>query len=142
MAALIRDILSQIRRAVSGLKQQDLSAQLASLKRELVHHGFTVSLITEHSRLSAVIESCLILILTEAVTNILRHSQGDTVDIRIEDSEQELSLWIADNGQLSAVTMGNGLNGIVQRCEELNGSCNIQHQQSFSLAISLAKVAR
>jgi two-component system sensor histidine kinase DesK len=137
VAQLSRDVLSQVRHAVSGLKQQNFSAQLTQLTNKLSHHGFTVNLTTKFTHLSPIIESTLILILTEAVTNILKHSHGDTVDIKVNSLETNLSLSIADNGEKTSFFAGNGLDGIAHRCKALNGSCDIQHKQGFMLTITL-----
>ena len=142
VAKLSRDILSQVRQAVSGLKQQDLAAQLSQLKQKLSHHGFTVNLSNEINHLTPIIESTLILILTEAVTNILKHSHGNIVDIKINSLEENLSLSIADNGQVEQFIVGNGLGGIVQRCKALSGTCDIEHKQGFMLTITLPEANR
>ena len=139
VAELSRDILSQVRQAVSGLKQQNFSAHLAQLKDKLTHHGFSVQLTNNCSHLSSQIESCLSLILTEAVTNLFKHSQGDSVDIHISSTAREVVLMITDNGQVDNFSVGNGLDGITQRCQQLNGTCKISHQRGFSLTISLPK---
>lgn len=137
VAELSRDILSQVRQAISGLKQQNFAAQLSQLQHNLTHHGFKVQLTNSCEQLSPQNESCLLLILTEAVTNILKHSQGDTVDIHLSSAQQTVSVLIADNGQVDSFTVGNGLDGITQRCEQLSGRCVIDHQQGFRITITL-----
>jgi two-component system sensor histidine kinase DesK len=75
--------------------------------------------------------------LTEAVTNILKHSDGNIVTIELEQVDNNICLFISDNGVVSELSFGNGLNGIRERCQKLNGTVKVSHQQGMSIKISL-----
>lgn len=137
VSTLSRDILSQVRQAVSGLKSKSLNAQVTELKNKLINHNFTVHVTNNLKKVSPMVESHLVLILTEAVTNILKHSQGNTVTIELSQSKSHISLRVQDNGHVSSLQFGNGLQGIKERCEQLKGSLTINEQQGFSLIISI-----
>jgi len=137
VSTLSRDILSQVRHAVSGLKTRDINGQVEQLKSKLIKHNFTVKVTNELSNLSAMVESSLILMLTEAVTNILKHSNGDKVIIQFEQSDNAINLSISDNGTVDEVSFGNGLTGITERCQQLNGSVEVEYKQGMAIKINL-----
>jgi two-component system sensor histidine kinase DesK len=137
VSTLSREILSQVRQAVSGLKTRDINGQLAQLKAKLIKHYFSVQVTNRLVNCSAIIESSLILMLTEAVTNILKHSKGNRVTIELEKSHHNINLFIADNGNVSEIKFGNGLSGISERCQQLNGVVKITHEHGMSIRITL-----
>ena len=137
VAILSREILSEVRQAVSGLKKQNLSNSLNKLMAELINQNFTVECNNKLKTLSATIESTLVLILTEAVTNILRHSTGDKVALELWQENNQVKLTIHDNGHCDDFIQGNGLQGIHERCQQLNGQLSIDNKQGFMLNITL-----
>lgn len=139
VAALSRAILSDVRQAISGLKKQNLAASIHKLVNELVSHNFTVEATNQLSMIPAELESTVVLILTEAITNIMRHSKGNNVVISLAENEQTIYLTITDNGTCEQYEKGNGLQGIAERCQQFNGTFTITTEQGFSLNISLRK---
>lgn len=140
VATISREILSEVREAVSGLKHLNLLSKITDLSAELSTQGFSVKKQSSVKQLDSIIESTLVLILTEAVTNIMRHSKGNQVDITLYDEAQHTHLIIKDNGDQTAYTRGNGLLGIYERCEQLNGECIIKNTQGFSMHIALPNI--
>lgn len=137
VSTLSREILSQVRQAVSGYKTRDFNGQIEQLKSKLSQHNFTVQVTNQLAHCSAIIESSLILMLTEAVTNILKHSNGTTVTIELEQVDNHIGLLISDNGIVNELSFGNGLNGIRERCQKLSGTVKVSHQHGMSIKISL-----
>ncbi|MFD2165124.1 histidine kinase [Thalassotalea euphylliae] len=137
VASLSREVLSEVRTAVSNLKQQQLSEKLSNLANQLKSHGFSVHVSNNTKQLDANVETNVVLMLTEACTNILRHSKGNEVSISLSQSPDRLTITINDNGESEAPTMGNGLQGISERCEQLGGLCEIHHDNGFGLAINI-----
>ena len=137
VAALSRNTLSEIRHAVSGLKQTNLSGQLTKLAKQLKDHGFDTDINNQVTQIPAKMESHLILILTELVTNVLRHSQGDKVTITL-DQDEKLSLTVRDNGEVPEFTRGNGLTGIKERCLQMGADIAISHDKGFCVELSVA----
>jgi len=67
----------------------------------------------------------LFLILKEALANAARHAQCRNVTIRAEANGPELTICIADDGRgfdESAIGLGNGLENMRRRAEEMGGS--------------------
>lgn len=130
-----RNTLSEVRHAVSGLKQVNLSGQLDKLTKELVNHGYQVNVTNELNTLNAKEESQIILILTELVTNILRHSSGSEVSISLTQDEKP-EICVQDNGTVSDFNAGNGLNGIKERCQQIGAQLSVDNSQGFLVRLT------
>jgi len=140
VASLARTCLSEVRHAVSGLKQTGLSAKIISLGKELDAMNFNVTTDIQYKKLDAKTESALIMIFKEATTNILKHSNGNEVHFAIKQTDDDLKVTISDNGTVSNIKIGNGLQGIKSRVEELDGTfyCNKNKENhNFTLSIIL-----
>ena len=137
VAAMSREILSEVREAVSGLKQLNLSTKIKELTNELSNQGLVVETQYELSEINSTIESSLVLILTEAVTNIMRHSDANNVYIHLYEQHQNIHLSVKDNGKQTSFQKGNGLLGINERCLALNGEFIIHNEDGFNLEIVL-----
>lgn len=132
VATLSRELLSDIRQAVTNMKQFKLDEQLNHLKSELMQNGFQVDITNHLQNASPALQNTVSLVLTEATTNILRHSKGNKVTIDI--SENKIS--VTDNGKVHTFTNGNGLSGIKQRIEALGGELLVSNKNGFCLAMT------
>lgn len=137
VAAMSREILSEVRAAVTGLKQLNLGTKIQELTQALSNQGIKVNNQSSILPFNSMIESTLVLILTEAVTNVMRHSNATEVDIKLFEKDQNIHLIVKDNGNCENYTKGNGLIGISERCEQLNGKFMIANEHGFSLKIIL-----
>ncbi|NQZ24668.1 MAG: sensor histidine kinase [Colwellia sp.] len=142
VAKITRETLSEVRQAVSGYKAKDPQAEVDKIVARLADKDFTFEQEVSLDNLTAKAESSLILILKEAITNILRHSNGDHVIVKTQQNEDSLLLTIFDNGSHYSVKnkeplFSNGLKGIVERVSELKGKFSINTEQGFELTINL-----
>ena len=66
----------------------------------------------------------ILMIFREALNNIVKHAQADTVTIYWEKQENQISLHIKDdgNGRIDAQTQGSGLRIMQSRAEEIGAS--------------------
>ena len=73
--------------------------------------------------LAATVEDSLLRIVDEALSNVLRHSGAQHVDIGLRRTAERVSLVIADNGSGASVESGSGmgLRNIRERAEALPG---------------------
>ncbi|MBJ8204948.1 sensor histidine kinase [Bacillus cereus] len=65
-------------------------------------------------------------ILQESITNVIRHSGANEVEICIRENEQNLSLLISDNGRFAnkdSFQNGFGMRGMIERCQSVRGTC-------------------
>ncbi|MFF2092495.1 sensor histidine kinase [Paenibacillus sp. NPDC058174] len=75
-------------------------------------------------------ENVLSMCLKEAVTNIVKHSEATACCVTIEPTRTDLSIRVQDNGKgiqstRSGFHNGNGLKGIKERLEFVNGNLEI-----------------
>lgn len=137
VAELARQLLSDVRNAVSNLKQLNLSSQISQLKQRLIEQGFEVECNVSLATLPAKVEGIASLIITEAVTNLLRHSGTKKCVVNIAQSQQQLLITVIDTSSCSTLKQGNGLNGIKERAEQLNGTATFSCEDNFSLNVML-----
>jgi len=142
VAKITRETLSEVRQAVSGYKAKDPQAEVDKIVARLVDKNFTLVQQVSLKNLTAKAESSLILILKEAITNILRHSNGNHVIVKTQHTQGSLLLTIFDNGSHYSAKnkeplFSNGLKGIIERVSELKGNFSINTEQGFELSINL-----
>ncbi|CAM5183917.1 sensor histidine kinase [Alishewanella longhuensis] len=137
LSTIARNALSQVRQSVSGFKHQGLIAEVAKLLSRLRDAGFQVELSGEIPQLDSRRETTLILALTELVTNIMRHSQGDSCQLRFMSSDQHVQLELTDNGKATEFTEGNGLIGLRERLSAIGAHLTVQQDQGFTATIAL-----
>lgn len=139
LAQIARDSLSQVRQTVSGYKHKGLLAEVSGLAQRLREHGFAVQLSGEVPKLAAREESALILVLTELVTNILRHSKGDSCTLSFTEDAAGWTCQVSDNGQVQQLGFGNGLTGVRERLDALQAKLEYKLDQGCQLQIWLPK---
>ena len=71
------------------------------------------------------VETCAYFVVAEALANAAKHAQASKVDIRIVRSGETLVLAVTDNGIGGADPSGDGLVGLKQRVEALDGSLSV-----------------
>ncbi len=136
LAHIARENLSQVRQTVSGYKHKGLTGELQSLAGKLREAGFMVEIRGEVPKLTAREETAVVLILTELVTNVLKHSKGDKVDIGFIETEAGHQVQVSDNGSIHTLHQGNGLTGIQERLAALNSQLEWQLSPSrFSFTL-------
>ncbi|KAA0546241.1 sensor histidine kinase [Bacillus sp. BGMRC 2118] len=134
----VRELVTEMR----GTKLEDeifrieQILQVAQINFKLIgnSHLFNTSLIAEN-----VVSMCI----KEAVNNVVKHSQASTCIITIEQLETELIVSIEDNGigiKDIENTRGNGLQGMKERLEFVNGSLDIQSQEGTKLMIKVPNI--
>lgn len=135
VAELARQTLAEVRYAVTGLKQRGLNGSLEKLTKQLKHMNFETQTFVEVATLPPKVESTVIMLCTEWITNILRHCQGDRVSISITSNSHSIELNIGDNGKTSTLTPGNGIEGMKSRVAEHGGTIDIHQNGGVKLRI-------
>lgn len=87
------------------------------------------------------IKYCLISIAKEAITNAVKHSNGDQLSILIREHPGFYQLTIHDNGTDIHLTdtPGIGLTNIRERVQSLSGTLQITTNSGFRLFVSIPK---
>lgn len=120
-----RDALGQIRTAVAGIRLAGFEAELANARLSLLSADIQLHYQLISVELSNEVETVLALAVREAVTNIIRHSNAQRVEIELIQSKSTLQLQISDDGKNKLVVPGHGLSGMRERLELLGGRLEI-----------------
>ena len=151
LALLSQSLLSEIRKAVTHIKELSLQDEIEKIEKTLIENTITLNKeIDELSikSLTPAIESAISLVLKEAMTNVLRHSNANMVDIKL-CSEQRAEHWakhkcivvyIKDNGNISNqhnIHKSNGVAGMQERIELIGGKFAIDFEQGCSICIEV-----
>ncbi len=76
--------------------------------------------------LPSAVESAAYFVVTEATTNVLKHSRADSVSIALERNLRRLRVVVADNGVGGAAQLGaGGLTGLADRLSALGGRLQV-----------------
>ena len=126
VSRVARDALSQVRRAVTGIRAAGLAAELASAKLLLESDGVAFSYTAEEVAIPPELETVLALTLREAVTNIQRHARASLAEVSLRATSEQISLHVRDNGIGGAVVPGNGLTGMRERVEAHGGRLRVE----------------
>lgn len=80
----------------------------------------------------------------ESITNIIKHSNATTCSISIHPSPSDLVIKVGDNGigmtKESLVLLGNGLRGMKERLEFVNGYMEIVSDHGTTIVIKVPNV--
>ena len=84
---------------------------------------------------------CMIAIVKEASSNIIKHSNADMVDIVLREHPAFYQLMIHDNGKSAEKSdgMGIGLENMQQRVEAFAGRLEINREAGFKIFIHIPK---
>lgn len=126
IARVSRDALSQVRRAVSGIRAAGLAAELASARLLLEYAGVRFRYDLGDAQMAPELETVLALAVREAVTNIQRHARAKHASVVLQRKGADVRLRIEDDGRGGVVAHGNGLSGMRERIEALHGRLRIE----------------
>lgn len=87
------------------------------------------------------VKYCFIAIIKEAMSNVVKHSNADTIGIILREHPGFYQLLIEDNGTSKKETAGDGigLSNMRDRVEALQGTIRIQAEEGFKLFITIKK---
>ncbi|HWK22773.1 MAG TPA: sensor histidine kinase [Ureibacillus sp.] len=134
--------LKEVRELVADMRAVQLKDELTRVKQileaaeieyEIVGNGLDISL-------PVLVENVLSMSLKEAVTNVVKHSESSKCAIQIEKNDNEVILTVCDNGKGFNARLdiaGNGLKGMKERLEFINGSVQIESKMGTKLIVSV-----
>jgi two-component system sensor histidine kinase DesK len=117
-----REAMAEIRNTLRGYSTYKLSEEIQRAESALSSAGVTLQSETAEINMTAVQESVVALIMREAVTNVVRHSQARTCKLRLAANNGDCVLEIQDDGRGGSLLEGNGLRGMRERVEALGGT--------------------
>ncbi|HET7931696.1 MAG TPA: sensor histidine kinase [Rhodanobacteraceae bacterium] len=137
VARVARDALAQVRSAVSGIRAAALVSELASARLLLETAGVQMEYWTDADKLPSNAETCLALVLREAVTNIQRHARANRVEVTVIAGNERVVMRIRDDGRGGVNARGNGLTGMRERIAACGGALVIESPRGRGTAIEV-----
>lgn len=138
-----RTALKEVRELVTEMRGTRLQDELFRIKQILKAAQIEFTLVGDADQLdiSLMNENVLGMCLKEAVTNIVKHSSATACSIVMEPARGEVVVRIQDNGvgvpTESVYYKGNGLRGMKERLEFVNGSMEIASNEGTQLTIKV-----
>lgn len=132
-----REALAQVRAAVSGMRATHLHGEIASagLLLESAGVAWQASL---PPPLPAALDSALALVLREAVTNISRHAHARTAHLQFMLAGDVVQMIVSDDGRGAGSRRGNGLTGMRERVEALDGVLSIEAIRGMGTQLTIS----
>lgn len=139
---LARDGIKELRYSINNLKQQ-ISYELISVAISQLADsikGLTIDVCIQgedskkYSHLAMVIYESV----REAITNCLKYADATKMDIIIKFRENELSVYVFDNGKgCNCIVDGNGITGIKKRIASVGGTVNVASSEENGFQITI-----
>jgi two-component system sensor histidine kinase DesK len=126
IAAIAREGLAEVRAALAGQAGGTLVHEVAASAEALEAAGITARLAGDGAAIPANAGAVLAMILREAVTNVIRHSDAGACAIELALHAGAARLTVADNGHGRSFREGLGLTGMRQRLAAAGGSLAIE----------------
>ncbi|WP_059103140.1 sensor histidine kinase [Shouchella shacheensis] len=138
-----RTSLNEVRKMVSSMRGTKLKDEVARVKQilEAAEIDFTYEQERPLSNVSLLTENILSMCLKEAVNNVVKHSGASACHLSIVQRLNEVVLTVRDDGIFKAtnddVTVGNGLPGMKERLDFINGNLSIDTTNGTSIRINV-----
>lgn len=143
-----RIALKEVREMVNEMRGTRIEDELFRIGQMLkaAEIAFHLTGNPQRTGISLVAENVVAMCLKEAVTNVVRHSGATECSIALESSPTELVVNISDNGvgldEKAGRFRGNGLTGMRERLEFVNGSLEVISREGTTLVIRVPKDAK
>lgn len=142
MKETLNSAMNSIRSSVHDLHDesvdldQTIQEMLSKMEQYTVHYEYDFS-----AELSRDLKYCVISIVKEALSNIVKHSNADTVEVVLREHPAFYQILIQDNG--SSIHQGDGtgigLENIKERVQDFSGTVAIDSRQGFRIFIHIPK---
>lgn len=140
--AITKELLGDVRAVVSRLREDepvDLATALNALRDVIATPSLHIDL--ENVAVSdPAVAQVVLRAVQEIVTNAVRHSGARNLWLRLSSSDHTLDVDARDDGAgTDTIAFGNGLRGIRERVEQVNGSLAVSSMRGrgFSVHITL-----
>ena len=143
-----RTALKEVREMVTQMRGTRFEDELFRI-RQILKVADIELLIEGEDNLTGVslmAENVLGMCLKEAVTNVIKHSEASICEIMIEPDHTELVITVRDNGKgmkdAPERIRGNGLRGMRERLEFVNGSLAITSVEGTKVRIAVPRAVQ
>ncbi|MCJ1909507.1 sensor histidine kinase [Planococcus ruber] len=140
-----RTALKEVRELVSDMRGTKLEDELLRIQQILkaAEIDFVLYGNAKLNNTPLLVENVLSMCLKEAVTNVVKHSQATRCSVLIKQKPEEVLVQVQDDGigfEGNKKQQGNGLAGMRERLEFVNGSVDIQTMDGTTLNIRVPNV--
>lgn len=141
-----RTALKEVRELVSDMRGTKLEDELLRVQQILKagEIDFVMYGSPKLKNTPLLVENVLSMCLKEAVNNVVKHSRATRCTILIKQTPQEVLVQVQDDGiglpETGGFMQGNGLAGMRERLEFINGSADIKGSDGMTLNIRVPNV--
>jgi two-component system sensor histidine kinase DesK len=140
-----RTALKEVRELVSDMRGTKLEDELLRIQQILraADIDFVLYGNAKLTNTPLLVENVLSMCLKEAVTNVVKHSQATRCSVLIKQKPEEVLVQVQDDGvglEGGHWNQGNGLAGMRERLEFVNGSVDIKTMDGVTLNIRVPNV--
>lgn len=142
--------ISQLRDTIWAMNKNEISyddfhtrvlalIEKAKIAKDTIHFIFE-SKVDSNIVFSSVTGITVFRVLQEAINNVIKYSEASKVKIEIIEKNNQLEIKITDNGKgfdINTVEMGNGLENMQRRMEEVEGEIFIDSKLGKGTSINL-----
>lgn len=138
-----RTALKEVREMVSHMRYIKLKDELTRVEEIMKAASIKVEITgaMELKNTPLLLENIVSMCLKEAATNIIKHSKATSSTIVINESPDGILIQVQDNGiggfSEDLIWKGNGLRGMKERLEFVNGKLDVQSSNGTSLTIRI-----
>ncbi|MCA1026126.1 sensor histidine kinase [Cytobacillus kochii] len=143
-----RTALNEVRKMVSQMRGIRLQEEVVRIKEILqaAQMDMEINEPLKEAYTSIFIENVISMCLKEAVTNVVKHSRATKCSVVIEERNKELVVTVKDNGtgitNSEKKSYGNGINGMKERLEFVNGHLDISCDEGTTISIIVPLVVK
>ncbi|SOC43465.1 sensor histidine kinase [Ureibacillus acetophenoni] len=134
--------LKEVRELVSNMRAIKLREELIRVEQLLTVANIRYEIVgdIQHLNMPVLVENVLSMCLKEGITNVVKHSHAKKCIITIGQDDNEIFIKIHDDGKGISQNdnfYGNGLRGMEERLEFINGSISLDSNKGTTLNISV-----
>lgn len=143
-----RIALKEVREMVTEMRGTKLEDEIIRIKQILkaAEIDFTLEGNPKLTETSLIAENVISMCLKEAVTNVVKHSNATRCSVMIEPVGTELQVKVIDNGVGMGNSFknirGNGIQGMKERLEFINGSLEIISEHGTTIIFKIPNAFR
>jgi len=150
-----RSALKEVREIVTNMRGMRIEDEIVHMRQMLKAAQIELKLEGESKPLSMTLlnENVVSMCLKEAVNNIVKHSHATSCSVSIDSTDSELVIQVSDNGiglgklghmpdHPSGTALGNGLRGMKERLEFINGSLEIVSENGTTLLMRVPNLVK
>ncbi|MFC5532593.1 sensor histidine kinase [Cohnella yongneupensis] len=151
-----RSALKEVREIVTNMRGMRIEDEIIHMQQMLKAAQIELNLEGDTKRIATTLlnENVVSMCLKEAVTNIVKHSHATSCSVSFDSTDSELVIKVSDNGiginkrsggtgnrqnKATGTAQENGLRGMKERLEFINGSLEIVSENGTTLLMRVPK---